>query len=128
MERSRSYLLRIIGLVFVALGTLGAFLPVMPTVVFLIVALWCFARSSERLYQWLYYHRTYGPLLRDWETHRVIPITAKVMAITSMLVSLACMLWAGVDVKWLALAAIFMACGAGYILSKPSHLTNNRDG
>ncbi|MGE6696063.1 YbaN family protein [Hyphomonas sp. NPDC076900] len=46
-------LLILIGLVFTGLAILGAILPGMPTTVFLIVALWAFARSSERLTRWL---------------------------------------------------------------------------
>lgn len=46
-------LLILIGLIFTGLAILGAILPGMPTTVFLIVALWAFARSSERLTRWL---------------------------------------------------------------------------
>ena len=43
----------LVGLVFTGLAILGAILPGVPTTVFLIVALWAFSRSSERLTRWL---------------------------------------------------------------------------
>ena len=42
----------IIGLIFFAIGTIGAFLPILPTFPFYIVTLFCFARSSEKLHTW----------------------------------------------------------------------------
>lgn len=77
-----------LGLLFVALGVIGAFLPVMPTTVFLLTALWCFSRSSTRLQRWLYDHPVFGRTLRAWHRHRVIPTSAKVMALATMASSL----------------------------------------
>jgi uncharacterized membrane protein YbaN (DUF454 family) len=78
------YTLLTLGWIFVGLGAIGVFLPVVPTTPFLIVALWAFSRSSQRFHHWLYTHRWYGPYLVAWDQHRVIPIQAKVMAITFM--------------------------------------------
>jgi uncharacterized membrane protein YbaN (DUF454 family) len=73
-----------LGWVLVALGFIGALLPVMPTTIFLIGAAGCFARSSPRFETWLLDHKWFGPSLRRWRANRAIPLPAKMMAIGSM--------------------------------------------
>lgn len=81
------YVYLALGLVFVALGVIGAFLPVLPTTPFLIVAAACFARSSPRLESWLLNHPQFGPMLRAWREHGAIPRKAKLMALTGVSIS-----------------------------------------
>lgn len=54
------------GWLMVALGFIGALLPVMPTTIFLIAAAGCFARSSPRFERWLLDHPRFGPPLVAW--------------------------------------------------------------
>jgi len=42
------------------LGMIGAMVPVMPSMVFLLISLWCFSKGSERFHTWLYEHRVFG--------------------------------------------------------------------
>jgi len=69
------------GFLFVGLAGLGAILPILPTTPFLLLAAACFARSSRRFYDWLLSTRVFGPLIRDWRDHRIIPVKAKVWAV-----------------------------------------------
>ena len=71
-----------LGLVFVGLGIIGAFLPVMPTTVFLLIAAYFFARSSPRFYNWLMNHKQFGRFIRDWRAGLGIPLKAKITAVT----------------------------------------------
>lgn len=75
------------GLVNVAIGVVGIFLPGLPTTVFLLIALWAFSRSSLRFHGWLWHHPRLGPPIRDWHLHQVIPVKAKVLAASMMLAS-----------------------------------------
>jgi uncharacterized membrane protein YbaN (DUF454 family) len=75
------WLLLAAGFVFVGLAGLGAVLPLLPTVPFLLVAAACFARSSDRFYHWLLANRVFGPTIRDWRETRSMPLRAKVSAI-----------------------------------------------
>ena len=109
-----------LGLLFVGLGVIGAFLPVMPTTVFLIGALWAFSLSSKRLETWLLEHRRFGPRLVAWRAHRVIPLRAKLFAWGSMAASLAIMIVVRVPVWATALAAALMLVGVVYIARCPS--------
>jgi hypothetical protein len=77
----------VLGLVSTGTGIVGMFVPVLPTTVFLIIGLWAFSKSSRRLQLWLWNHRTFGPTLRAWHLHRVIPIKAKIAAISVMALS-----------------------------------------
>lgn len=79
----------VLGWICVGLGFVGAFLPGLPTTVFLIIALWAFSKSSDRLRWWLWTHPKFGATLRAWHMHRVIPPPAKAAAVVMMMVSVA---------------------------------------
>ena len=80
-------LLAAFGALCVGLGILGLVLPGMPGTVFFLMALWAFSRSSQRLHVWLYTHPRFGTGLRNWHEHRVIPVRAKIAAVTMMTLS-----------------------------------------
>ena len=86
MINSRFFLTRyiffILGWVFVGLGVIGIFLPVMPTTVFLLLAAACFARSSEKFYTWLLNHKVLGKFIKDFRENRGMPLKSKLIAIT----------------------------------------------
>lgn len=75
-----------LGFIFVGLATLGAFLPVLPTTPFLIVAAACFARSSKKWHQWLLNNPTFGPTIRNWEEKRCMSRKCKVLALSVIFV------------------------------------------
>jgi uncharacterized membrane protein YbaN (DUF454 family) len=110
-----------LGWVMVALGVIGLIMPLMPGVVFLIVAAWCFARSSPRLEAWLVDHPTFGKPLRDWRAAGAIPRSAKIMACVGMTIGFG-VFWVSVHPS-LPLAAgvavMFLACAA-YVVSRPA--------
>ena len=70
-----------IGWVFVGLGIIGIFLPVMPTTIFLILAAACFARSSEKFYYRLLNYKYLGKYIKDYMEKRGMPLRAKITAI-----------------------------------------------
>lgn len=115
------YVYLVLGLVFVALGFIGIFLPVLPTTPFLILAAACFARSSPRLENWLLSHPRFGPLLRAWREHGAIPRKAKMMALAGTSLGFL-MFWAGSKPGPLLMAAValVMLSGLAYVFSRPS--------
>ena len=76
------------GFLCVALAVAGLFLPVLPTTPFLLAAAACFARASERFYNWLLNHRVFGPTVVEWRRHRAIPYRTKLFAIALMVLTL----------------------------------------
>jgi uncharacterized membrane protein YbaN (DUF454 family) len=80
-------LLITLGLFFVGLTVLGIFLPVLPTTPLLLLALACFAKSSEKLHDWLLTNKTFGPLIKQWHETRSMPRKAKVYAIISIVIA-----------------------------------------
>ena len=68
------------GFAFLALGLVGVFVPLLPTTPFVLVAGACFVRGSRRLNIWLLRTRFFGPIIRQWRTHRTIPLRAKRVA------------------------------------------------
>jgi len=68
------------GWVSLILGCVGIILPLLPTTPFILLAAYCFSRSSERLHQWLITHPQMGPLIRDWQQDGSISKTAKTKA------------------------------------------------
>ena len=80
-------LFKCIGLFFVGLAILGVVLPILPTTPFVLVAASCFAKSSPRLHQKLLANKIFGPLIINWQTHRIISIKAKAISLSTMFLS-----------------------------------------
>ncbi|QYJ76652.1 MULTISPECIES: YbaN family protein [Shewanella] len=81
----RSVLL-VIGLISLVLGVAGVFLPLLPTVPFVLLAAFCFARSSERLHRWLMTHPWFADALNNWEQKKAIRrgLKRKAMVLSSL--------------------------------------------
>jgi len=73
-----------LGTLFLLLGIVGIFMPILPTTPFLLLATACYARSSRRFYNWLMNHPALGPLIVEWRTYRSIPWRIKLVAVATM--------------------------------------------
>lgn len=109
------------GWVALGLGVAGIFLPVLPTTPFVLLAAWCFSRSSEQLHRWLLDHPRFGPLIRDWEAHRVIRLRAKILATAVILPLIGyTLLVSGAPVWSKALTAVLALFGLTFVWTRPS--------
>ena len=106
------------GLISVALGAIGAVLPVLPTVPFLLLALFCFARSRPEWAERLYSHPLYGPALRHWRDKRAISQQAKLSALAVMAAS-AMASWLAIGWPWAAVVTGVLLCTGGWIATRP---------
>lgn len=81
------------GLLALLLGLLGAVLPGLPTTPLILLAAACFAQASPRLHSWLVQHRWLGPMVRDWEAHRSMPLRIKWLASGMMVLMVGVSAW-----------------------------------
>ena len=87
-----------VGLLALGLGIIGVFLPVMPTVPFLLVALFCFERSSKKYHDMILNNKYFGKVLKDYYEGKGLTISVKIKAI------------------------LFLSCGIGFSIDKVQHL------
>jgi len=100
------------GIVSVALAAIGAALPLLPTVPFLLLAVFCFARSNPAWEQKILDHPQWGPQISDWRERRAIRRPAKIAAIGAMSVG-AVFTWLTLGAPWVyASLAILVICGS----------------
>ena len=111
---------RAIGMAALGLGIAGAFVPLLPTTVFLIVAAWAFGKSAPKLRARLYAHKRFGPTLRAWDERGAIPPRAKVAALLGMTISWV-ILALTTHRPWLSAGVGIVLSGcAAYVLTRPS--------
>lgn len=109
------------GLLALALGAIGVVLPLLPTVPFMLLAAFCFARSSERLHNWLISHPTFGPSIVDWQDHGAIHPRAKRLATLSVVVVFGISLILQLPLHVLGIQAVTLSGVMLFIWTRPNH-------
>ena len=114
-------LYKITGIASLTTGIIGAFVPLLPTTCFVLLAAWCFSKSSPKLYANLKQNRLVGGVITNWEQNHSIPIGAQRIAIGSMLLSgVLCLLVIDtILIKLIALA--FISFGIWFVSQIPSN-------
>jgi len=99
----------VIGWLAVALAFAGVVLPVLPTTPFLLLAAWCFSRSSPRFHHWLLYRSWFGGYIRHWQKHKGLPKGAKPKAIILIVLTFSLSIWV-VSYLWLKIGLLALLC------------------
>ncbi len=119
VSHAKRIVLILVGLTALALGTLGIFLPLLPTTPFVLVAAIAFANSSERLHQWLLDHDVFGPLIKNWQRYGAISRPTKVLSLVSM-VAIVLISWAlEVPTYVIVVQAAVLSMSATFIVTRP---------
>ena len=98
----------ILGIICVTLGTLGLFLPILPTTPFLLLAAWLFIKGSPKLHNWLINHPVYGKFINNYIKHKAIPLHAKVVILLSLWATISISIYI-VDMLWLRILLFLVA-------------------
>ena len=114
-------LLLVLGMVSLASGVIGIFVPILPTVPFLLLAAYFFSKSSDRFHGWLLSHPILSPPIIDWQQRGVIRPRAKVFAIGGITISFViCLLMPQIP-WWGKGFLILLYLGlVGFLASRPS--------
>lgn len=108
-----------LGLLALTLGTIGIVLPLLPTVPFLLLAAFFFARSSERLHNWLVSHPRFGPPIEDWNRSGAISRRAKTLATVSVAAAFALSVALGLRPMILMIQGATLCCVLLFIWTRP---------
>ncbi|WP_315523957.1 YbaN family protein [Fusobacterium massiliense] len=81
MKNIKKKIYLVLGFISVALGSVGIFLPVLPTVPFLLLAIFCFRKSSEKYKQWILKNKYFGESLSNYYEGKGLTKFVKIKAI-----------------------------------------------
>lgn len=110
-----------IGWSSIVAGILGLFLPLVPSVPFLLLAAVCFSRSSEKFHRWLVEHKQLGPMLQDYLTLGSVPLKAKLTALAMVWISFPTSAFLFVSAPWLKISLLVLATAITlYLLYLPT--------
>jgi len=111
-----------LGWLCVSLGFIGIFIPGIPTTIFLIIALWAFTKSSKKLRYWLLHHKKFGPILKNWQEHKVVPRRAKILMVVLMIFA-SILFYYSLQKLFLTIGLIIiLVLVAIYVISLPSKI------
>lgn len=109
------------GSLSLGLAIVGIFTPVLPTTPFLLLAAFCYSKSSKRMHDWLVHRSPFGGYIRDWQSTRSISLRTKVTALLLLAVTIGSSILWFIPITWAKwVAAISGVCVAFYLLRIPT--------
>ncbi len=108
-----------LGGISLALGAIGAVLPLLPTTPFVILSAFAFSKSSPRVAAWLTDSPTFGPMIADWRAHGAIAPRYKRLAVGMMAAAFFLSLFLGVKPLVLVIQAVCLSGAAAFVLTRP---------
>ncbi|CAA6813551.1 MAG: Unknown protein [uncultured Sulfurovum sp.] len=120
MKKTIKYLWLLLGLSCLGLAFLGVILPLLPTVPFLLLAAFFFAKSSEKLHTWLINHQLFGTMISDWHDRGAINKRAKYFATLSVLLVLGISVFLALKPLILTIQIILLSLVMLFIWTRPN--------
>ncbi|UCB57874.1 MAG: YbaN family protein [Thermoplasmatales archaeon] len=99
------------GTIFIGIGIIGIFIPILPTTPFLLLAAACYARSSIRFYNWLMNNKLIGAYIKNYREKRGIPLKIKVFTIFLLWITILFSVFFILLISWIKIILIIIAIG-----------------
>jgi uncharacterized membrane protein YbaN (DUF454 family) len=122
-SKTKRIIYLILGLFFLILGIIGIFIPVLPTVIFIILAAWAFQKSSKKYYFWLMDNKYFGRLIRNYRLYKGISKKSRRNALIFLWLSLSVSCYF-VNITWVRILLICVGIGVTWHLFALKTLTN----
>ena len=119
MKNISKVLFVLAGGISLILGIIGIVVPILPTTPFILLSLFCFGKSSQRLHDWLLAHPKLGPGIHAWRRHGAISRKAKISAVVAMAAGLALSIFLGLRLPIILLQAGILSLVALFLLTRP---------
>jgi uncharacterized membrane protein YbaN (DUF454 family) len=109
------------GFVFLGIGIAGTIIPGLPGTVNLLVALWLFSMSSERMHRWMLTNRYFGQTLLDYKSGLGMPRRVKIVAVASITLAVTVSVVFAIANPWARVGLIALGLvGIGFVASRPT--------
>jgi len=118
----KKFLWNCLGFLSLGMAYIGVITPGIPYSPFVVFSAYCFSKGSDRMHQWLYNHKVFGPFLNNWVKKRVFPIKLKFVMLITMSSSLVIMYFASVPQRGIVATGIFMFFVAVWAWRFPSSI------
>lgn len=110
------------GMLSLGMAYIGIVTPGIPFSIFLVMAAFCFSKSSERMHNWIYNHKIFGPFLTNWKDKRIFPKKMKYVMVLMMASTLVLTFVFTGNLTAILYSGIFMALVAIWAWKYPSSI------
>ena len=110
-KKIRTIFYIVVGSVSLALGTLGIFIPGLPTTPFYLLTAWAYMKGSEKLYQKVMANKLFGTIVRDFQENKAIPLKIKIISVSLLWVTILSSAFFFISILWVRILLIGIAIG-----------------
>jgi uncharacterized membrane protein YbaN (DUF454 family) len=99
----------IAGTISLALGIIGIILPILPTTPFLLLSAACYAKSSERFYNWLINNKILGAYIRNYIEGTGMPVKVKIFTLSLLWITMSITIFLFIQMIWIKIVLLIIA-------------------
>ncbi len=111
VSTARNTIYIVLGSISLILGTLGIFLPLLPTTPFYLLTAGLYLRSSEKLYKKAMSNKFFGTIVRDFQEEKAIPLKAKIFSVSLLWITILSSAYFFVPLLWVKILLVAIAAG-----------------